>query len=107
ARRGTLNKRRKEPATVVLADGSALVVGGLNDAGQAFSSTKEFEPRAGTWSDGPRRALARETPLAVTLPDGAVFVVSETSGGFTSERLDPTTFVWKKAASLPSHARID
>ena len=103
----SLNKPRKEPATVVLADGSAIVVGGLNDAGQAFSSTKEFEPGAGTWTDGPLMVLARETPLAVTLPDGAVFVVSETSGGFTSERLDPTTFVWKKAASLPSHARID
>ena len=103
----SLNKPRKEPATVVLADGSALVVGGLNDIDQAFSSTKEFEPRAGTWTDGPLMVLARETPLGVTLPDGAVLVVSETGGGFTSELLDPTTFVWKKAASLPPHARID
>jgi N-acetylneuraminic acid mutarotase len=51
--------------------------------------------------------LARRTPLSVTLTDGSVFVVSETGGGFTSERLDPTTYVWKKTASLPPHARID
>jgi N-acetylneuraminic acid mutarotase len=51
--------------------------------------------------------LARQTPLSVTLADGSVLVVSETGGGFTSELLDPTTYVWKKAASLPAHARID
>ena len=55
----SLNKPRKEPATVVLSDGSALVVGGLNDVEQPFSSTKRFATAhrdVGGWSsDGSRR----------------------------------------------------
>jgi len=103
----SLNKPRKEPATIVATDGAALVVGGLNDSDQAFSSTKRFEPAAGTWADGPLMTLGRETPLAVSLPGGAVLVVSETQGRFTSELLDPATGSWKTTASLPSEARID
>ncbi len=41
--------------------------------------------------------LGRAQPLAVTLPDGRVFVVSNTStieDGFTSELLDPATGSW-------------
>lgn len=103
----SLNKPRKEPATVVLPDGAALVVGGLNDADQPFSSTKRFDPGAGTWADGPLMNLGRERPLAVSLAAGGVFVVSETQARFTSELLDPSTGTWRTTASLPSGARID
>ena len=78
----SLNKPRKEPATVVLSDGSALVIGGLNDVEQPFSSTKRFATGTGAWADGPLMTLGRQAPLGVTLPDGAVFVVSETDGRF-------------------------
>ena len=53
----SLNKPRKEPATVVLSDGSALVVGGLNDVEQPFSSTKRFA--TGTGDVGGRSADGR------------------------------------------------
>ncbi len=103
----SLNKPRKEPATVVLPDGTALVIGGVNDAGQPFSSTKRFETGPGTWVDGPLMNLGRATPLGVTLPDGRVLVVSETGAGFTSELLDPTAGTWRTTAPLPAHARVD
>lgn len=103
----SLNKPRKEPATVVRSDGSALVIGGVNDVEQAFSSTKDFAPGASTWVDGPLMEVGRGSPLAAILPDGGVLVVSETRGGFTSEVLDPSAASWRKAASLPSQTRID
>jgi hypothetical protein len=106
----SLNKPRKEPATVAMWDGSAMVLGGLNDVEQPFSSTKQFEPESGTWTDGPLMVLGRSQPLAVTLPDGRVFVVSSTStseDAFTSEILDPATGSWTETAALPRLTWID
>ena len=106
----SLNKPRKEPATVVTAEGLAMVLGGLNDVEQPFSSTKVFKPDTSTWTDGPLMQLGRAQPLAVTLPDGGVFVVSDTGTGeehFTSERLDPASGSWLPAAGLPRLTSID
>lgn len=106
----SLNKPRKEPATVAMGDGSAMVLGGMNDVEQPFSSTKVFEPETGGWTDGPLMGLGRSQPLAVTLPDGRVLVVSNTSSsedGFTSELLDPATGSWIATASLPRLTWID
>lgn len=103
----SLNKPRKEPATVVLPDGSALVIGGLNDVDQPFSSTKKFTTGTGTWADGPLMTLGRQQPLGVTLPDGRAFVVSETDGRFTSELMDQAAGSWRTTAALPAQTTID
>ncbi len=106
----SLNKPRKEPATVAMWDGSAMVLGGLNDIEQPFSSTKVFETETGAWTDGPLMGLGRANPLAVTLPDGRVFVVSNTSSSedaLTSELLDPATGSWIATAALPRLTWID
>ena len=58
----SLNKPRKEPATVVTAEGAALVVGGLNETEMRFSSTKQFESDSGTWTDGPLMGMRRASP---------------------------------------------
>ena len=49
----SLNKPRKSPATVALADGSAMVMGGINSDDVPFSSTKLFSPETLTWANGP------------------------------------------------------
>ncbi|HEX6868737.1 MAG TPA: hypothetical protein VF119_08015, partial [Candidatus Limnocylindrales bacterium] len=103
----SLNKPRKEPATVVRPDGSALVIGGVNDVEEAYSSTKRFDPASGAWTDGPLMELGRGAPLADTLPDGRVFVIGETRAGSTSEILDPTSNTWKATASVRSGAGVD
>ena len=72
---GSLNKPRKLPATVVLDDGSAMVIGGLNSDDQGFSSTKIFSPATRSWTDGPLLGAARATPHAAVLVDGRVLVV--------------------------------
>ena len=106
----SLNKPRKEPATVVTADGSAMVLGGINDVEQPFSSTKQFQTDTGDWTDGPLMAVGRSQPLAVTLPDGSVIVVSQTGSGdrrYTGERLDPASGSWAAISSLPARTFLD
>lgn len=80
----SLNKPRKTPATVGLADGSAMVLGGINPDDVAYSSTKIVTPAARTWADGPLLRVARGQPLATALNDGRVFVASVVSQGETS-----------------------
>jgi hypothetical protein len=77
---GALNKQRTQFAMVPLADGRALVTGGLNEAGQSYSSTYIFEPRAGyeTWSKVGLLGRARTSPTAALLSDGRVLV----AGGY-------------------------
>jgi hypothetical protein len=103
----SLNKPRKVPATVALADGSALVIGGSNTDDQPFSSTKAFNPATRTWTSGPLLAEARGQPIATVIDGGRVLVLSdhptkdqqsvETSG----EILDPATGKWSPAGALP------
>jgi Kelch motif len=107
----SLNKPRKEAATVAMFDGSAMVLGGLNDVEEPFSSTKQFETETGTWTDGPLMVLGRSQPLAATLPDGRVLAVSHTGAAsedpFTSEIFDPANGSWIETASLPRETWID
>ena len=55
----SLNKPRKSPATVVLPDGSAMVIGGINSDDVPFSSTKLFSPET---RDLGERAASRARP---------------------------------------------
>ena len=98
----SLNNPRKVPATVGLGDGSAMVIGGVNQADIGFSSTKVFSPATRTWSDGPLLGVARGMPLAAVLKDGRVLVVSEgrTEGNrTTSEIYDPAAGTWTNAGA--------
>lgn len=99
----SLNKPRKTPATVALADGSAFVIGGLNADDVAFSSTKRFDPARRDWADGPLLHVARATPAAAALVDGRVLVVStvaadETNTRVSGEIYDPATGAWTAIA---------
>jgi hypothetical protein len=103
----SLNKPRKIPATVVLPDGSALVLGGYNSDDQPFSSTKVFTPATRTWTAGPLLEKARGAPLAAVINGGRILVLSDnpTKDGqslqTSGEILDPATGRWSPAAALP------
>jgi hypothetical protein len=98
----SLNNPRKTPATVVLRDGSAMVLGGVNANDVSFSSTKVFSPATGKWRDGPLLNLARGRPLAAALSDGRILVVSETSNRrASSEIYDPVSRAWLPTTSVP------
>lgn len=72
----TLATPRLDFAAVALADGRALVTGGLNDIQQSYSSAYVFDPRPGneTWSKVGLMDTARTSPSAAVLPDGRVLV---------------------------------
>lgn len=102
----SLNKPRKLPATVVAKDGGAVVIGGLNPDDQPFSSVKIFSAETRTWTDMPLMTVARGEPLAATLSDGRIFVMSrtayesETSTRTSIEIYDPRAGRW---TALPNH----
>ena len=76
----SLNNPRTLFAAVPLADGRALVTGGLNDSEQSYSSTYVYDPRPGyeTWSKVGLLDTARTAPAAALLPDGRVLI----AGGY-------------------------
>lgn len=67
---------------VLLADGRLLLVGGdVNTAPNVFAPTNLtsiFDPRTGTWGNGPKLNVARKLATAVRLRNGTVAVI----GGF-------------------------
>jgi N-acetylneuraminic acid mutarotase len=75
-----LNKPRTRFGAIPLRDGRVLVVGGLNDADQSYSSTYVFDPERPSrgWSKVGLLDTARTAPSVTTLPDGRVLV----AGGY-------------------------
>ena len=100
----SLNKPRTRAATVVLPDGSAMVIGGTNNAGQPFSSTKVLASTLDSWEPGPLMKVARTSPEAVVLGTGHVLVVDQADSRpvtTTSELLDPRGKAWTTRRTLP------
>ena len=100
---GSLNKPRKTFATVVNANGDAMVIGGINPDDQPYSSTKVFvHADTDTWADGPLLERARGDPLAVSLPDGRTIVGSQRVARWTIEILDPANDTWSAGPAAPA-----
>lgn len=105
----SLNKPRKEPATVG-ADGRALVLGGVNSDDVPFSSTKILDAATLAWTDGPLLQYARARPNAVRLDDGRILVVSEDGPRdsiTTAELSDRSLTRWSLVRALPALVRVE
>jgi hypothetical protein len=74
----SLNKPRTAFAMVPAQDGGVMVIGGINDQDQPFSSTRRFDLDAATWVDGPLTTVAYGQVAATTLEDGRIFVIGPT-----------------------------
>ena len=97
---------RAYPATVVLADGSVLVVGGSRD-GLPLNSAERYFPDTGTWVSAGAMSAPRTQTRATLLLDGRVLVSgggSEGSPGFrstkTAEIFNPATGTWTPTAPM-------
>jgi hypothetical protein len=100
----SLNKPRTNFAMVLLTDGRAMVVGGMNDIDQSYLSAVLFDPAAPDegWvmADGLLHT-ARTDPAAVVLRDGRVLV----AGGYF--RVAPDGRVPADGALLASYRQPD
>jgi len=112
-----LNKPRTRFGAIPLRDGRVLVVGGLNDADQSYSSTYVFDPERPSrgWSKVGLLDTARTAPSVTTLPDGRVLVaggyfhtggtaVRPASGALGSMRGSPP---WETSPARRGGADID
>ena len=92
---GSLNQARYETRMVLLANGDALVAGGIgatNDGGTAYSLASAERWHAGTWSATGSMAHSRAGHITALLPDGKVLA---SSGNFN----DPTVYAHAFAES--------
>src|SRR5207249_1254084 len=95
------------PILAPLRNGDALLATGVNDAGQAFTSTSLFDPTTDRWSSAAAMAIGRDSPIGAELRDGRVLV----AGGAASRQVlrsaeiyDGRSNRWTAAAPM-LHAR--
>ena len=93
---GSLNKPRGAPQLVALPDGTAMVLGGVNEQDEPFSSTKIYSPRDRTWSAGPLMIRA-DVQAAIVTTDGSIVSV----GVEGTEILDRGASAWRRSTPPP------
>ncbi|MHB8958321.1 MAG: Kelch repeat-containing protein [Candidatus Limnocylindrales bacterium] len=102
----SLSQPRDRFAAVVLNDGRALIIGGLNQASVSFSSAYVFDPATNAWSKTGLLGTARYGSAAAVLADGRVLV----AGGRYStgrEDYDYGAAAGVQLASYGSYADVD
>jgi hypothetical protein len=85
---------REVPSLVLLADGRALLVGGLDRSGNAIAEVEVFDPATNAWSAAGSLARGRCCGTANLLPDGSVLVAGGAAADVPvaqTELWDPTT----------------
>ncbi|MBM7112434.1 kelch repeat-containing protein [Archangium primigenium] len=86
-----------------LADGTVLLVGGVDAAGRALASAELYDPATGRFTPVPGPRLGRAHHTATVLPDGRVLVVGGTelgaSGPSLTELYDPASRAWAPAGA--------
>jgi N-acetylneuraminic acid mutarotase len=99
---------RAYPATVTLADGSVLVVGGSR-AGVPLGSAERYFPDSGTWLSAGSMSAPRTQARATVLRDGRVLVTgggTEGAPGYRStnaaEIFDPMAGTWTPTTPMSS-----
>lgn len=90
---GELTAGRYAPGAGLLPDGRILVAGGYSfEANRTHATSDIFDPKASTWSEGPRMRFDRNFPETLALPGGDLLFVAGFRGRSgttaTTERLD-------------------
>ncbi|QDE69915.1 Ig-like domain-containing protein [Myxococcus xanthus] len=69
------NSSRWQATGTVLADGTVLLTGGYNSAGETLASVERYDPATGTWTQGTPLLQKREYAKMVQLTTGDALVV--------------------------------
>jgi hypothetical protein len=101
---GSIGTPRKQFTLTALADGGALVTGGLAaDGWTVLSTTMLYNPDKNQWSPGPDLASARTAHAAAVLADGRVLVTggADQSGRLaSSEMFNSSANSWSATGAL-------
>ncbi len=99
---GSMNSKRERFASVLLANGNVLAIGGkTSDAITTTASCEIYNASNDTWSYTDSMAYPRYEHDAVMLQDGRVLVAGGFLGaGNTAELYDPGTGTWSAAANM-------
>ncbi len=97
----------------VLANGQALIVGGVSGA-TAFSATALYNPATNTWSASGNLNVGRYSHQVARLADGNVMVVgghtvgnSSLNGTLSAEIYNVSSGTWQTVAAMPAPLRND
>jgi N-acetylneuraminic acid mutarotase len=95
----SLPQARWGAASMVLADGRVMVIGGAtgSSSNDATASVVIFDPKTGAWSAATSMLQARAYPMAVQLAGGSILVAGGSRNGQpldTCEVYDPTSGSW-------------
>ena len=101
---GSMATARCGHTMTLLGNGTVLVAGGRNNAGQALATAEIYDPLAGTWMATGSMATARYGHTATLLNDGRVLVVGgqDKPGNATStaEIYDPASGSWTATSNM-------
>jgi hypothetical protein len=100
----SLPSYREQFVGLTLADGRALVTGGLNDKRQSFSSTYIYDPKTESWTKSGLLGIARTAAAGAVLRDGRVLVMG---GYFVNGPTSTTPGTVRLAAFHPGFADVD
>jgi len=96
-----MRRPRDEHAAIALQDGSALVIGGVDDAREvrvALAHSETWDPIARRWQSAGELAVPRAGPTATLLTDGRVLAVGGWTGrqspGAADSSLTTTAELW-------------
>src|SRR5262249_32868173 len=106
---GTMSISREDHATVLLANGQVLAMGGttVDFNGVTVASAELYDPTAGTWTTTGSMLQGRERFTATLLQNGKVLVAGGdyydgvNAGALSeSELYDPTLGIWSATTSM-------
>jgi hypothetical protein len=103
---GSMNSPRTFAASVLLANGNVLVLGGQDrqNAAVTYSSAELYDPATGVFTATGSMLRRRFSPQAALLQDGRVLVIGGASGSFadwtSAEIYDPSTGSFKVTNSM-------
>ena len=88
------------PILASLRNGDVLLATGVNNAGQAFSSTSLFDPKTDRWSSAAAMATGRDSPIGAELRDGRVLV----AGGAANRQVLRSAEIYDGRSNRWAHA---